>query len=144
MLTKQLEDKDKLDNGILCYLRQDGGRAIFATQEMVPAILKEAHNSKSHLGMFKSRERILERYFCPGLPKDMQEHMQACRECARVKLSKPARVLLKPIPLAAVPNHRSNMDFFWLLKVTEEGKKYISVITDAFSKYVELAAISDK
>ena len=51
---------------------------------------------------------------------------------------------MKPIPLAAVPNHRINRDLFWLLKVTEEGKKYISVITDAFSKYVELAAISDK
>ena len=35
--------------------------------------------------MFKSRERILERYFWPGLRKDVQEHVQACRDCARVK-----------------------------------------------------------
>ena len=57
-LTKQLEDKVKLDNGILYYLRPEGGRAIFAAQEMVPAILKAAHDSKvgGHLGMFKSRE----------------------------------------------------------------------------------------
>ena len=70
-LTKQLEDKVKVDNGILYYLRPEGGRAIFAVQDMVPAILKAAHDSKAggHLGMFKSREIILERYFWPGLPR---------------------------------------------------------------------------
>ena len=146
-LTSQLEDKVKLDNGILYYLRPEGGRAIFAAQEMVPAILKAAHDSRvgGHLGMFKSRERILERYFWPGLRKDVQDHVQACRECARVKpWSKPARVPLKPIPLAASPNHRIHVDLFGPLKVTEGGKKYVCVITDAFSKYVELAAIPDK
>ena len=77
-LTKQLEDKVKVDNGILYYLRPEGGRAIFAAQEMVPVILKAAHDSKvgGHLSMFKSRERILERYFWPGLCKDVQEHVQ--------------------------------------------------------------------
>ena len=77
-LTSQLEDKVKLDNGILYYLLPEGGRAIFAAQEMVPAILKAVHDSRvgGHLGMFKSREMILERYFWPGLCKDVQEHIQ--------------------------------------------------------------------
>ena len=58
-------------------------------------------------GMFKSRERILERYSWPGLRKDVQEHVQACRECAKVKpWTKPARISIKPISLAAAPTHR--------------------------------------
>ena len=136
-----------MDNGILYYLQPKGGRAIFAAQEMVPAILKGAHDSKvgGHLAMFKSRERILERYFWLGLCKDVQEHMQACRECARVKpCSKPERVPMKPIPLAVTPNHRIHVDLFGPLKVTEGGKKYVCVITDAFTKYMELSAIPDK
>ena len=81
---------------------------------MVPAILKAAPDSKvgGHLGMFKSRERILERYFWPGLSNDVQEYVEACRECARVKpWSKPARVPMKPILLAAAPNHRIHFFF---------------------------------
>ena len=52
-LTKQLENKVKVDNVILYYLRPGGGRAIFAAWEMVPAILKAAPDSKvgGHLGM---------------------------------------------------------------------------------------------
>ena len=59
--------------------------------------------------MFKSRERILKRYFWPGLRKDVQEHVQACREYVRVKpWSKPARVPMKPIPLAVTPHRLIN------------------------------------
>ena len=95
--------------------------------------------------MFKSREIILERYFWLGLRKDVQEHVQACRECARVKpWYKPARVRMKPILLAAAPNHRIHVDLYVPLKVTEGGKKYVCVITDSFTKYVELSAILDK
>ena len=55
---------------------------------------------------------------CPPLKKK--------RECARVKpWSKPARVLMKPFPLAATPNHPIHVDVFGPLKVTEGGKKYV-------------------
>ena len=75
--------------------------------------------------MFKSRERILERYFWPGLRKVVKEHLQACRECARVKpWSKPARVPMKPFLLAAAPNHSIHVDLFGPRQVMEEGKKY--------------------
>ena len=47
-----------------------------------------------------------------GLSNDVQEYVEACRECARVKpWSKPARVPMKPILLAAAPNHRIHFFF---------------------------------
>ena len=36
------------------------------------------------------------------------------------------------------------MDLFGPLKTSQSGKKYIMVVTDAFTKYVELIAIPDK
>ena len=36
------------------------------------------------------------------------------------------------------------MDLFGPLKTSNSGKKYVMVITDAFSKYVEIMAIPDK
>ena len=58
----------------------------------------------------------------------VQKNVKACTECARLKpWSKPARFPIKPIPLAAAPNHRIHV--FGPLKVTEGGKKYFCVIT---------------
>ena len=36
------------------------------------------------------------------------------------------------------------MDLFGPLKTSQSGKKYIIVVTDAFTKYMELIAIPDK
>ena len=43
-----------------------------------------------------------------------------------------------------MPNQRIHMDLFGPLKTSQSGKKYIMVVTDAFTKYVELIAIPDK
>ena len=133
--------------GILFRKKNDGGRAIVAAQSMVPAIMKAAHDSRlgGHLGCFKTRERILDRYYWPTVRQDVEEHVRSCTECAKVKpWSKPARVPLKPLELAETPNHRIHVDLFGPLKTTSEGKKYVCVMTDAFSKYVEVEAIADK
>ena len=133
--------------GILFRKKNDGGRAIVAAQSMVPAIMKAAHDSRlgGHLGCFKTRERILDRYYWPTVRQDVEEHVRSCTECAKVKpWSKPARVPLKPLELAETPNHRIHVDLFGPLKTTSEGKKYVCVMTDAFSKYIEVEAIADK
>ena len=50
-----------------------------------------------------------------------------------------------PLPTVAEPNIQVHMDLFGPLKVrSSNGKKYIMVMTDAFSKYTEQAAIWDK
>ena len=53
---------------------------------------------------------------------------------------------MNPLPTVAEPNIRVHMDMFGPLKVrSANGKKYmVMVMTDAFSKYTELAAICDK
>ena len=43
-----------------------------------------------------------------------------------------------------MPNQRIQMDLFGPLKTSQSGKKYIMVVTDAFTKYVKLVAIPDK
>ena len=48
------------------------------------------------------------------------------------------------LPQCTMPNQRIHMDLFGPLKTSQSGKKYIMVITDAFTKYVELVAIPDK
>ena len=51
---------------------------------------------------------------------------------------------VSPLPQCTMPNQRIHMDLFGPLKTSQSGKKYIMVVTDAFTKYVELIAIPDK
>lgn len=42
------------------------------------------------------------------------------------------------------PNHRLHVDLYGPLQTSENGKKFVVVMTDAYSKYVELATICKK
>ena len=50
---------------------------------------------------------------------------------------------LQPLKQEEKPNQRVHVDLFGPL-ISDCGKKYVLVMTDAFSKYVELVAIPDK
>jgi len=51
---------------------------------------------------------------------------------------------LPTAPLQPLPNQRIHADLFGPLKTSEHGKKFILVLTDAFTRYVELVAIQNK
>ena len=76
---------------------------------------------------------------------DVQNFLHKCPVCQELQGRKPIPSPLNPLPTVAEPNIRVHMDLFGPLKVrSANGKKYIMVMTDAFSKYTELAAICDK
>ena len=80
-----------------------------------------------------------------GLTYEVQNFLHKCAVCQEMQGRKPIPSPLNPLPTVGEPNLRVQMDLFGPLKVrSAHGKKYIMVMTDAFSKYTELAAIEDK
>jgi len=69
-------------------------------------------------------------------------------ECERCQFrrtdNKPPPNILTPLPLCSAMNQRVHMDLFGPLKTSDQGNKYILCMTDAFSRYVELASIPNK
>ena len=144
---KRLRKRLIRDKGILFFAKPDGGRATFAPKVIQPEILRAAHNSLlgGHMGVFKSRERILGRYFWPSLQQDVTEHVKGCVGCQKIKpWNRPNRAPLKPLEQPASPNHRIHIDLFGPLATSGQGKKMVCVITDAFTKYTELVALRSK
>ena len=134
-------------HNVLFYRNRERRTTIFAPQSLVQNIIRTAHNSLlgGHMGIFKSRERILERYFWPSIDADVKKHIEECVDCQKNKpYRRPPRVPLQPLQQPALPNHRLHVDLFGPLAISGNGKKYIMVMTDAFSKYVELAALPNK
>ena len=48
------------------------------------------------------------------------------------------------LPTLSQPNQRIHANLFGPLKMSEKGKKFILVITDTFTKYIELVATDNK
>jgi predicted aspartyl protease len=140
------------ENGVLCYILRKSHfkeRNVFvAPNKYVALILAAAHATRfsGHGGIFKTLTRVQTQYWWPNMAADVELFVKQCTVCQKAK--QPPRFVkdhapLIPLPIPDKPNVRVHIDLFGELK-TSNGKKFILVITDAFSKYTVLVAISDK
>ena len=98
-----------------------------------------------HSGTLKTVERLLLYYYWPGIHNDVQTHLSQCERCQKRQTNpKIPNAQLQPLPLLSEPNQRVHADLFGPLRTSDRGKKFILVMTDAFTRYVELVAIANK
>ncbi|MEO1384571.1 MAG: DDE-type integrase/transposase/recombinase, partial [Bacteroidota bacterium] len=133
-------------NGLL-LMHHKGRKRIYLPPKFRPALIQACHNSLlgGHMGMFKTAARIAHRYYWPNMNKDIKNHILSCHTCQTLrKSSQPPATPLQPLPNVDCINHRVHLDLFGPLATSNGGNKFILVITDAFSKYVEVVALQDK
>jgi hypothetical protein len=110
---------------------------------MVPIALRQQiismfHNSwfGGHEGIHKTIQRIQLYYFWPNMQQDVTDIIKACEKCEKRHSTPHLRPLtLTPLPTLSAPNQRVHADLFGPLKTSSNGKKYILVMTDAFTRY---------
>lgn len=133
-----------IDNGILYRVWKPFGRAldeqrqIFLPLHLRPKILKIYHDSiiGSHLGFFKTLNKIRQRFYWFGMLRDVHHYVTSCESCTRRKSHHEVYGKLKNIPITE-PFDTIGMDILGPFKETRHGHKYILVITDYASKWVE-------
>ena len=119
---------------------------LFVPNTMREEILREAHGHllSGHDGLFKTKERILQSYYWPGMDKDIASHIQQCHKCQLRKKTSVPQTNLQSLPQCTEPNQRIHADLFGPLIASGNNKKFILCITDAFTKYAELIPLPDK
>jgi hypothetical protein len=120
---------------------------IFLPQALVTEVLQDAHGHllTGHDGVYKTKERIFQCYYWPGMDASITDHLKTCHKCQiGCNDHRPAPVLLTPLPQPTEPNQRIHADLFGPLRDLGQGKRYILTITDAFTKYVELVSLPNK
>ena len=97
-----------------------------------------------HLGTKKTISKIQEKHYWFNMREDVKLWIKQCDICARNKrLLKQPKALIGDMRTGA-PMDRICMDIMGPLPESHRGNKYIQVITDGFTKWVELRAIPDQ
>ena len=99
--------------------------------------LAHTHILGAHLGVEKTKERILQRFFWPGIHREVENFCRSCPEC-QVTAPKPRyKSPLIPLPIIETPFEKVGLDIVGPLPKSARGHQYILVLVDYATRYPE-------
>ena len=111
------------------------------------SIMQQEHGSvlSGHWKSERTFQRVLANHFWPTMAKDVSEYVEKCPICYTIDdhEAKKTRYPLQPWPQSTAFNQRVHIDLVGPLKSSGD-KRYICVLIDSYSKWVQLAAIKEK
>ncbi|GFW42339.1 transposon Tf2-9 polyprotein [Trichonephila clavipes] len=106
-------------------------------------ILKNHHDAPmaGHYGAEGTYTRIAKNYYWTGMRKYITDYVKNCPDCIKYKASnqKPSGLLQTPVP--AQRFETLAIDLFGPLPESKDGKRWILIIEDCTTKWVELFAL---
>uniref|UniRef100_A0A803J7L8 Gypsy retrotransposon integrase-like protein 1 n=1 Tax=Xenopus tropicalis TaxID=8364 RepID=A0A803J7L8_XENTR len=99
--------------------------------------LAHSHIMGGHLGVEKTTERILQRFFWPGVYREVKDYCGSCPVCQISAPKSHFHSPLIPLPIIEVPFERIAMDLVGPLVKSARGHQYILVIMDYATRYPE-------
>ena len=127
-------------NGVEIYLQ------LLVPESIKSAILHQMHNVvlSGHLAYKKTKEKTQQRFYWWGMKVDIENWIRKCDSCAANKPPpKKIRGRLGNMTVGA-PLDRLGTDILGPLPRTPLGNRYILVVTDYFTKWVEIFAVPDQ
>ncbi len=132
----------------LYRVTQDAQSKQDTTQLLVPKSRREmlfqaAHCNPmaGHLGQAATLNRLMTRFFWPGIHENVRRWCAACRECQLVNPPTSPKAPLRPLPLMQVPFERIGMDLIGPLERSARGHRFALVLVDYATRYPEAVAL---
>ena len=145
-----LWDNLKVVGGVLVkeFTKRDGTGAIgqvVIPRDLKKEVLKQMHGGimSGHMGTKKTKAKIGQRFYWFNMKEDIKVFIRQCDICARDK--KPPRAPRAPMGSVrtGAPWDVLATDYLGPFPITNNGNRYILVLTDLFSKYVEVIPVPD-
>ncbi len=132
----------------LYRVTQDAQSKQDTTQLLVPKsrwemLFQAAHCNPmaGHLGQATTLNRLMARFFWPGIHENVRRWCAACRECQLVNPPASPKAPLRPLPLMQVPFERIGMDLIGPLERSARGHRFALVLVDYATRYPEAVAL---
>ena len=138
-----------MHKGLLCIKdksQPDSAAVILAPKSVRHRYMALAHKSVGHGGLEKTLHRITPFAFWPDMYADLKAFLPTCGPCTLKKRDPHLRhnMPIRPLPQEERPNARVHLDLYGPLLNHLNQKRFVLVITDAFSKYTKLVTIPNK
>jgi len=107
------------------------------------SVIKLAHDQPlaGHLGVEKTKERIMKAFYWPGIFRNVSEHCMACDTCQKVAKRTNVKAPMVNTPIISEPFSKISMDIVGPLTRTKGGNKFILTIVDDATRYPEAYAL---
>ncbi|GBM58814.1 Retrovirus-related Pol polyprotein from transposon 412 [Araneus ventricosus] len=110
-------------------------------------ILAFCHEGKSsHLGVRRTKDRLLKHYFWPNCIKEIEDYVRSCDSCQRLgKSQDKVKAPLKLVPISTEVFSKMNIDAVGPLPTSSKGSNYLLTAICMSSKYpdaIQVAYIS--
>ena len=99
--------------------------------------LAHSHQLGAHLGVDKTYERIVARFYWPGIRRAVIDFCKTCDVCQKTAPRPVQKNPLIPLPIIETPFSRIAMDIVGPLPKSARGHRYILVIMDYATRYPE-------
>lgn len=109
------------------------------------SVLAETHDAHTagHLGIRKTLRRVKDRYYWPGLNHYVKEYVRKCKTCQSYKVEQAKAMGKMYFRKPKGPWYTVTVDLIGPLPRSKRGNKYILVVQDTFTKWIELAPLRD-
>ena len=135
-----------MDNGTLMRNvqmpnRPDGFKVLVLPQNLRETVLDQYHEKLGHIGRHKMFDLLRQRFYWAHMYEDIRLWTAACLPCAKRKPYQPKNHgELQPI-VATYPFETVAIDIVGPLSRTKRGNKYILVMIDLFTNWVEIVPL---
>lgn len=121
------------------YRKAKGAWKLYIPEEISATLVKEVHQMYGHVGSKKTYNLLKECFTLNNMSKLVAKTIKFCEICQKCKDggNRNCTAETKPI-LPTKKNEMVSMDYYGPLPTSTGGVKYLLVIVDNFTKYVEL------
>jgi len=130
----------------LLFFKSDFGQLLVVPKIKRAELLSLHHDNTlaGHLGVPKTFERLIQRYYWKGMYADVRRYVKSCLKCSKVKIVKQRRAgLLHPIA-AQKPFERVHLDLLGPLPTSHDGNTRILVAVDSLTRWTILIPLQSK
>ncbi len=141
------KDRLQIKRGVLFYnwMLPNGEESslLVIPKKMIEQVLEFSHNlpMTGHTGQANTLRRIRKSFYWFGMKRDSIQFVKTCRVCNKNKKRNRKYKAALTSYHAGVPMERVHMDILGPFNTSKNGNKYVLVMVDQFTKWIEVKAL---